>query len=78
MKFIDWIRLKEEAAAAPVAAAAAPTTSAPSVNSSATTTSDIAKVPQRMFSNQRQTSDKCRNCSKDWKNWHYPKKRKNK
>lgn len=62
------------------ATAAAPTASAaPSApNSSGTTTSDIAKVPQKMFSNERQTSDKCRSCSKDWKNWYYPKKRRHK
>jgi len=79
MKFIEWIRLKEEAESAPVAAVtAAQTTPAPSVNLSSTITSDIAKVPQRMFSKQVQTSDNCRNCSKDWKNWHYTKKKKNK
>lgn len=85
MKFVDWIKIKEQAAvAAPAPAATAstsPSTSSVSSThtSSGTSMSDIAKVPQRMFSGERQTSDKCRNCSKDfWKNWYYSKKKRKK
>ena len=85
MKFKEWIKIKEEGAVggAPAAPAAAPSGAAPAPvasvsNSGSTTSSDIAKVPQRMFSNKRQTSDKCQNCSKDWKNWYYTKKKRKK
>jgi hypothetical protein len=85
MEFKEWIKIKEEAGAGAPPAAAAPgatTSAAPTTsvsNSGSTSSSDIAKVPQRMFSNKRQTSDKCQNCSKDfWKNWHYTKKKRKK
>ena len=85
MEFKEWIKIKEEGAVggAPAAAPAAPSGAAPapvaSVSHSGSTTSrDVAKVPQRMFGN-RQTSDKCQNCSKDfWKNWYYTKKKRKK
>jgi len=91
MEFREWMKIKEEAApaSAPSASAASSTPSAPpassptitsaSNSSGGTTTGDVAKVPQRMFSNKRQTSDKCQNCSKDfWKNWYYTKKKRKK
>ena len=73
MEFKEWIKIKEEGAVggAPAAASGAAPAPAPVASvshSGSTTSSDIAKVPQRMFGN-RQTSDKCQNCSKDfWKN----------
>lgn len=80
MKFSDWIKIKEQAvSAAPSAAPATSATAVPSLPSSGgTKTSDIATVPQKMFGGIRQTSDKCGNCSKDYKNWYIPKKRRKK
>ncbi len=86
MEFKEWINMQEEGAPAPAAPTAPPpasgattTPAAPVSNSGSTTSSDIAKVPQRMFSNKRQTSDKCQNCSKDfWKNWYHTKKKRKK
>ncbi len=78
MKFIEWLKIKEQAAApaAPAAPAAAAAPASGS-NSVGTTTPSVATVPQRLFSNERQTSS-CVNCSKEGQNWYNNTKRRKK
>jgi hypothetical protein len=82
MKFSEWIKIKEQAAAAVPAAPAvpapapapAPVNAAPGLvtsTTSGTMSSDVRPVPEKLFG-----SKKC--CSKDYKNWYYTNKRKKK
>lgn len=71
MKFLDWIKIKEQiAAASPSAGTISTSVSTNASSSNGLRTTDVKSVPKGLGS--------CRSCSQDWNNWYISKKRRKK